>query len=105
MECGVRAAAEARLDVSGVPEAKTIGFSESPQGCINLALDLALFLKLSLQDRSQVLLFERLFAMHAMPVMHGMQGLMSWSLLGSTGFFKSLTDLLAGGQFFCAVWL
>ena len=62
MECGVRAAAEARLDVSGVPEAKTIGFSESPQGCINLALDLALFLKLSLQDRSQVLLFERLFA-------------------------------------------
>ena len=46
------ASAAARLDVSGAPEAKTIGFSANPQGCINLALDLALFLKLFIQDCS-----------------------------------------------------
>ena len=61
-EAGVREAVAARLDVSGAPKAKTIGFSANPQGCIKLALDLALFLKLFLQDCSQVLLFERLFA-------------------------------------------
>ena len=62
MERGVRAAVAARLDVSGAPEAKPIGFSANPQVAINFALDLALFLKLFLQDCSQVLLFERLFA-------------------------------------------
>ena len=40
------APAVTRLVVSGVPEAKTIGFSAYLQGGINLALDLALFTKL-----------------------------------------------------------
>jgi len=40
------APAVARIVVSGVPEAKTIGFSANLQGGINLALGLALFPKL-----------------------------------------------------------
>ena len=42
----------------GVPEAKTIGFSANLQGGINLALDLALFLKVCCWEVSCVLSFE-----------------------------------------------